>query len=74
MSETTETIYIEGMSCGHCVRAVQEALEETDGVDVEDVQVGSARVRYDADRVERETLRKAIAEAGFKPHWSADAL
>ena len=34
---------IEGMSCGHCVAAVSEALGELHGVSVENVRIGSAR-------------------------------
>ena len=39
---------IEGMTCEHCVRAVRGRLERTPGVKVEDVQVGSATLQYDA--------------------------
>ncbi len=53
------------MSCGHCVRAVRQALERLDGVEVEDVRVGEARVRYDAERTDRAGLARAIREEGF---------
>ncbi|NQV73153.1 heavy-metal-associated domain-containing protein [bacterium] len=35
---------LEGMSCGHCVKAVKEALATVDGIEVEHVQIGSAIV------------------------------
>jgi len=41
------TLSIEGMSCGHCVAAVREALAELPGVAVEEVRVGAATVRVD---------------------------
>ena len=41
---------IEGMTCEHCVRAVRGRLEKTDGVKVDDVQVGSATLDYDPKR------------------------
>ena len=66
MNTQTETLQIEGMSCGHCVKAVRESLEETDGVEVLDVEIGHARVRYDADRVTPQDLEEAIEEAGFE--------
>jgi copper chaperone len=65
MNQHTETIKIEGMSCGHCVRAVQGALDALDGVEVEEVRVGEARVRYDAERTDRAAVARAIEEEGF---------
>ncbi len=61
----TETIQIEGMSCGHCVRAVREALEEARGVEVEAVEIGSARVSYEEGETDREKILEAIEEAGY---------
>ena len=61
----TETINIQGMSCGHCVKGVREALEELDGVQVEDVQIGSARIQYDPQTTSQEEVREAIQEAGY---------
>lgn len=65
MSTKTETIEIEGMSCQHCVRAVREALEETPGVDVEHVEIGSARLRYDPESTDRGRIVEAVEEAGY---------
>ncbi len=61
----TETFQIEGMSCMHCVHAVREALEETEGVEVEAVEIGSARVQYDPDETPRARISEAIEEAGY---------
>ena len=66
MNTQTETLQIEGMSCAHCVKAVREALEETDGVEVLGVEIGTARVRYDAEQVTPQDLEEAIEEAGFE--------
>lgn len=55
---------IEGMSCEHCVRAVEKALDR-DGVARRSVQVGSAELDYDPNRVQPETLLAAIGEEGF---------
>lgn len=38
------TMNISGMTCGHCVGQVTKALESLDGVEVEQVKVGSAAV------------------------------
>jgi len=61
----TETLTISGMSCGHCVAAVRSALEAVDGVAVEDVRVGAARVRYDDEAVDPGAPARAVEEEGF---------
>lgn len=66
MNKTTETIEIDGMSCGHCVDSVKRALEETEGVEVCEVNIGSARVSYDPDTVQRATITQAIEDVGFE--------
>ena len=60
-----ETLIIEGMSCDHCVRAVRRALEETSGVVVRDVTIGSAEIEYDPTTVDSETIADAIEEEGY---------
>ena len=61
------TMRIDGMSCSHCVKAVHEALAELPGVDVEQVEIGSARVAYDPARTDRRTLADAVRDAGYEP-------
>ncbi len=56
---------IQGMSCNHCIMHVKEALEGVDGVEVEDVQIGKARVWYDDEKVAR-TLEQRVEEAGYR--------
>ena len=58
-------IEIEGMSCGHCVGAVQRALGEVDGVIVEEVSVGSATVTYDPAKTSVDAVSKAVEKAGY---------
>jgi copper chaperone CopZ len=57
---------IEGMSCGHCVRAVDQVLKSLTGVQVEQVGVGSAVVSYDPAAVTPEQIREAISEEGYE--------
>jgi copper chaperone len=58
-------IFVEGMSCGHCVRAVREALGRLDGVDVRSVEIGEVRVRFDPERTPEEDLVAAVEEEGY---------
>ena len=56
---------IEGMTCEHCVRAVEGRLRKTVGVEVERVSVGSADVRFDPARTNLEEITEAIADEGY---------
>ncbi|MEM1095903.1 MAG: cation transporter [Bacteroidota bacterium] len=64
---TTETLSISGMSCSHCVRAVESALNALDGVTAENVNLadGTARVTYDAAQTPRADLVAAVEEEGY---------
>lgn len=60
------TLQIDGMSCGHCVSRVQKALSRVEGVHVDQVEVGSARVSYEPDRVSLQHIRKTVEDAGYE--------
>ncbi|XZJ88895.1 heavy-metal-associated domain-containing protein [Clostridium perfringens] len=54
---------IDGMSCSNCVRHVEAALLDVDGVDVLEVEVGRAVVDTEVDE---DTLRDALEEIGYE--------
>ena len=56
---------IEGMTCEHCVRAVRGRLEQTAGVKVDDVKIGSAAVEYDPAKTNVDEIEDAIADEGY---------
>lgn len=56
---------IDGMSCGHCVRAVENALAGLNGVTVEQVEVGQATVTYDRAVTTPDRIAKAIEGEGY---------
>jgi copper chaperone len=58
-------IQIEGMSCGHCVAAVKRALDALPGVQVDAVEVGSARVQFDPATMSRDRITAAVADEGY---------
>lgn len=66
MSKKIENIQIKGMTCESCVRGIRAALEATEGVEAQDVEIGSARVSYDSARTDRRAIEQAIEGAGFK--------
>jgi copper chaperone len=59
---------IKGMTCSHCVAAVQNALEETPGVRSArvDLQAGKAVVEYDDALASPRELATVVAEAGYE--------
>ncbi|WP_135366656.1 heavy-metal-associated domain-containing protein [Halosimplex halophilum] len=60
----SETISVEGMTCEHCERTVEEALEDVDGVSSAkaDREAESATVEGDADT---DALVSAVDKAGY---------
>ncbi|MCY6369898.1 heavy-metal-associated domain-containing protein [Clostridium ganghwense] len=59
-------LLIEGMSCGHCVMHVKNALMELDGVANVDVDLDakSALVELNSE-VEDSALKEAVEDAGY---------
>jgi copper chaperone len=57
---------IEGMSCGHCVRAVSEAVKGIDGVEVDTVEIGSATLRIDPEKASVGEIIDSIMDAGYE--------
>lgn len=61
----TVTLHIEGMSCGHCINAVNKALNGVEGANVVSVQVGRAVVETAPDGPSADQLVAAVDEAGY---------
>lgn len=55
---------IENMHCDACVRRVRQALEKVEGVQVDDVRVGAARVEA-PESVPETALVSAVEKAGY---------
>ena len=62
---------VSGMSCGHCVSAVQEALSAVPGVKVETVEIGAATVSFDETKVSVGDLVDAVSDAGYEANAAA---
>lgn len=62
-----ETLHIKGMSCGHCVKAVEKALKEIPGVQhvQVDLATGTATVET-AGALDRQAVRQKIEKAGYE--------
>jgi copper chaperone len=62
---TTTTININGMTCSHCVAAVQKALAAVPGLKVDAVTIGSASVTIDPSTGSLAAAEAAIDDAGY---------
>jgi copper chaperone len=62
----TREFKIEGMSCGHCVMAVQKELSKLVNIKIDDIQIGKAKVEFDESKIQESIIIKAIEEAGYK--------
>ncbi len=57
---------IEGMSCNHCLNAVNRALSRLAGVRIKSVVIGRADLEFDPELVSPVGIVAAVEEAGFK--------
>lgn len=60
------TLDIEGMSCSHCLNAVNRALSALPGVEIDSVAIGRADVRFDETVTSPAQLEAAIGNAGYR--------
>jgi len=68
MAILTVNLSVRGMTCGNCARSVEKKLAATPGVSkaTVDLQAATARVEYDADRVQPEALASAVRQLGYE--------
>ena len=55
---------VENMSCGHCVRAITEAVRSVDGQAVVEVDLATKRVRVESAAAQL-AFRDALSQAGY---------
>lgn len=61
------TLNVQGMSCGHCVKAVEESVGQLAGVDTVKVNLDSAQVEiaFDETKVSLELIKETIDDQGY---------
>jgi copper chaperone len=64
----TAKLKVRGMTCGHCVKAVTEALQSQAGVVRADVDLAAGRavVEYDESRITPRQLASVVADEGYE--------
>ncbi len=60
-----KTLIVEGMSCGHCEKAVKDALNKLEGVNKVEVDLGEKEVIVEGENLDNTLLRETIDEAGY---------
>ena len=62
------TIKVSGMSCQHCVQSIENALQQSNGVDkvLVDLNEEKAYIGYDPSKINEEKLLQAIKDAGYE--------
>lgn len=61
------TLKVAGMSCNHCVKAVEGSVGALNGVDnvKVDLQSGSVNVNYNPELVTLEQIKETIDDQGY---------
>ena len=61
------TLNVEGMSCGHCVKAVEGSVGELNGVSNVKVNLenGTVDVEFNADTVTLDKIKETIDDQGY---------
>ena len=65
------TLKIDGMHCGSCVRRVTQALASVEGVTVNEVSIGAARLTSTVEPAPVDLTVAALAKAGFAARLEA---
>ncbi|KMK76895.1 copper chaperone CopZ [Alkalihalobacillus pseudalcaliphilus] len=62
-----ELLKVEGMSCGHCVKAVEGNVGELTGVSNVEVRLdtGEVEIQFDDSRVTLSEIKETIEEQGY---------
>ncbi|UMY55262.1 MULTISPECIES: copper ion binding protein [Paenibacillus] len=59
------TLNVEGMSCNHCVKAVEGALEKVGATAKVSLETKQVNVEYDESKLNVEALKTAIEDQGY---------
>jgi copper chaperone CopZ len=61
-------LHIDGMHCGACVKRVTQALNAVEGIVVNEVRVGAARLTSSQNPAPMDRAVAALAKAGYTAH------
>ncbi|OAB45348.1 copper ion binding protein [Paenibacillus glacialis] len=59
------TLNVEGMSCSHCLNAVEGAVKDAGATGKVDLATKKVTVEFDENKLNVETIKKAIEDQGY---------
>ncbi|MCS0824845.1 copper chaperone CopZ [Cytobacillus firmus] len=61
------TLNVQGMSCGHCVKAIEGSVGQLEGVNQVNVKLGEAlvEVSFNESQVSLEKIKDTIEDQGY---------
>lgn len=61
------TLNVQGMSCEHCVKSVEESVGSLAGVSTVEVHLdtGTVDVSFDKDKIKIEQIKEKIEDQGY---------
>ncbi|MFP3887949.1 copper chaperone CopZ [Priestia filamentosa] len=61
------TLSVQGMSCGHCVKAIEGSVGQLNGVQHVEVNLNEAKVtvEFDSSQVSLDSIKEAIDDQGY---------
>lgn len=64
---STSVLNVGGMSCAHCKKAVEKALQTLDGVHSAEVNLdaGTVTINHDSGVISAEKLKNTIRDVGY---------
>ncbi len=63
---STMLLKVDGMSCGHCVNRIDQALKGVPGVESVQVVLDAGQASVTGENLDPAALVKAVEEAGYK--------
>jgi len=62
----TISLSVSGMSCGHCVSAIENALKEINVESQVDLASGTVQVSFDESKQSLATIQETIEDQGYE--------
>lgn len=62
---TKVTLNVQGMSCNHCLKAVEGAVSEVGAQGKVDLALKQVEVTFDENKLKLDTIKEAIEEQGY---------
>ncbi|MEJ5928581.1 heavy-metal-associated domain-containing protein [Corynebacterium sp. H128] len=62
----TKNYQIEGMTCEHCVKAIEAEVNEVHGTQGVDIDLASGRMAVHGEDFSDDAIIEAVIEAGYK--------